>query len=68
MNSMTYTISQIAKETNIPVERLSALPARRIEALDQAILNAKRANFKLKQEIILASAGKNAWQITESML
>lgn len=60
MNSMTYTISQIAKETNIPVEHLSTLPARRIEALDQAILNAKRANFKLKQEIILASAGKNA--------
>lgn len=57
---MTYTISQIAKETNIPVEHLSALPARRIEALDQAILNAKRANFKLKQEIILALAGKNA--------
>ena len=57
---MTYTISQIAKDTNIPVEHLSALPARRIEALDQAILNATRANFKLKQEIILASAGKNA--------
>ena len=56
---MTYTVAQIAKETNIPVEHLSTLPTRRIEALDQAILNAKRADFKLKQEIILASAGNN---------
>ena len=57
---MTYTIQQISKETNISIEHLFTLSRRRLEALDQAIFNAKRANSKLKNEIILASAGEKS--------